>query len=80
MVGWKITIYAERCTGCRICQMICSWANEKMFQPSNAYIQVKGEEPKFTITLDSRCTRCGLCASYCASQALVKEKEVPANV
>jgi len=78
-VAWKIAIMAERCTGCRICQLICSWANKKSFQPLNANLQVQSEEEKeviFAISFDQKCKKCGLCASYCASGALVKEREV----
>ncbi|AGL00058.1 4Fe-4S dicluster domain-containing protein [Desulfoscipio gibsoniae] len=79
-MSWKINVFAERCTGCQICQMICSWASEKNFQPLHAYIQVKsrdGKEAQFDITFVNRCKKCGLCASYCSSGALVKERQVP---
>jgi len=82
-LAWRISIFPENCTGCRICQMICSWLNEKSFQPLNAYIQVKSEEEKgihFEIALDQRCKKCGLCASYCSIGALVKEREVSSIV
>ena len=76
-MSWTINIFQERCTGCRACQMICSYANEKGFQPFHAYLKIKEENhSQFNITFDDRCKKCGLCASYCSAGALVKERRV----
>jgi Pyruvate/2-oxoacid:ferredoxin oxidoreductase delta subunit len=74
-VKWKINISEENCTGCRICQMICSWANEGGFYPSRSLITIENSdnEAHFGIRIDNGCKNCGLCATYCTSKALVKE-------
>ncbi|TEB12642.1 4Fe-4S binding domain protein [Pelotomaculum sp. FP] len=73
---WKINIYKKNCTGCMICQMICSWTNEGAFHPSHSLIKVDNDESSahFRIKIEDSCTNCGLCANYCTSNALVKEK------
>jgi len=82
-VSWELRVLPERCTGCRICMMICSWANEKNFQLVHAHIQVKNrdsEEACFEIAFDQYCKSCGICASYCPSGAIVKERRAPVVV
>ncbi|TEB04519.1 4Fe-4S binding domain protein [Pelotomaculum schinkii] len=73
---WKINIHEEHCTGCLICQMICSLANDGCFYPSHSLIKVQNDEndAHFRIELDNNCNNCGLCASYCTSKALLNEK------
>ncbi|MFX0168087.1 MAG: 4Fe-4S dicluster domain-containing protein [Candidatus Hodarchaeota archaeon] len=36
----RIAVLPERCTGCRVCELVCSEAHEGVFQPSKARIQV----------------------------------------
>ncbi|MDT3701253.1 MAG: hypothetical protein RO469_17780 [Thermincola sp.] len=80
-MSWKINVFPEHCTGCRACQMICSYTYENGFQPLKAYITVEEKDSAhFKITFDSRCKNCGLCANYCAIGALVKERQVPLDV
>jgi len=74
---WKISINEENCVGCRICQMICSWANGESFQPERSHIKVESKdlaENSFRIEIEQSCKGCGLCAAYCISKALVKER------
>ncbi len=57
--------------------MICSWANEGGFNPSRSLITIESKDEKedrFSVRLDHGCNNCGLCATYCAGKALVKEK------
>jgi len=74
---WKIKIYENNCTGCRICQMICSWVNEGGFHPSRSLITIESKDEKgvqFSVRHNHICNNCGLCATYCTSKALVKER------
>jgi len=76
-VKWRININEKNCTGCRICQMICSWANEGSFQPSSSFVTVENSvlaENSYRIIIGQGCKKCGLCATYCTSKALVKER------
>lgn len=78
-MNWKINISEENCTGCRICQMICSWANEGGFYPSRSFITIESSdnEARFRVRIGEGCKNCGLCSTYCTSKALVKERRQP---
>ena len=71
----KIVIHEDKCTGCIICQLICSFLNKRQFNPSLAHIRIKNQYgliPKITF-LDS-CTKCLQCANHCLYGALeIKE-------
>jgi len=57
--------------------MICSWANEGGFEPTRSRISVESSDEKeahFSLRFEQNCRNCGLCATYCTSKALVKEK------
>ena len=71
----KIVIKSENCTGCRICQLRCSYLYNKEFSLEKAYIKVDftGLEPR--IKFDEDCRSCGECADYCLYGALIKEVE-----
>ncbi|MFX4261855.1 hypothetical protein ACOBQJ_06610 [Pelotomaculum propionicicum] len=76
-MDWKISICEENCTGCRICQMICSWANQGRFNPSLAFITIESideNDARFRVRFEPGCKNCGLCAAYCAGKALRKER------
>ncbi|MHB1420177.1 MAG: 4Fe-4S dicluster domain-containing protein [Bacillota bacterium] len=66
----------EKCTGCKICQLICSWTNHKTFNPRKAYIQVIVDEKRarFSLAAAQECTECKACIAYCPNGALkIKE-------
>ena len=73
----EIFINEEMCTGCRICQLICSSIYKKKFSPNEAYIQILDPyelTPK--ISFLEGCSKCGQCARYCLYGALIiKEDE-----
>jgi carbon-monoxide dehydrogenase iron sulfur subunit len=67
----KISVLAEKCTGCRICELACSHAKLESFAPKNACIKV--------VTLDYWgfsnpvfCVQCKQpnCVKACTAQAL----------
>jgi Fe-S-cluster-containing dehydrogenase component len=62
----------ERCRGCQICQLICSFRHDQAFNPSRAAVQVRrlGGETEFGVTFTPECDRCGTCVSYCLYGAL----------
>lgn len=73
----EIIIHEEKCTGCRICQLICSSTYKQRFSPTEAYIQINDAyeiTPKISFLDD--CILCGQCAKYCLYGALeLKEDE-----
>ena len=40
MVSVRVAVIPSRCTGCRVCELVCSEVHEGTFQPSKARIQV----------------------------------------
>lgn len=78
LVEVEIFVHEEKCTGCRICQLMCSSIYQKKFAPTKAFIQIIDEyglTPK--ISFLEECLKCGQCARHCLYGALeLKEVEV----
>ena len=73
----QIEIHEERCTGCVICKLCCSYIHYKTFNPSKANLEIEdkyGLQPKI-IFLDS-CTNCGQCAQHCLYGALILKEVI----
>ena len=81
MLAGKILIKQENCTGCRSCELACSYHLTRTFQPSMSKIQViwDSERGEMHIQKD-QCDLCRgeekqLCIKYCASKALIYQPE-----
>ena len=78
LVEVEIFIHEEKCTGCRICQLMCSYIYQNKFAPTEAFIKIIDEyglTPK--ISFLEGCKKCGQCARHCLYGALeLKEVEV----
>ncbi len=70
----NIIINQSNCTGCRVCQLICSFLYYNEFNPSKANIQII-EEFELTpiIKFTTQCKHCGQCARNCLYDALKLE-------
>ena len=71
MIIKNIKINSEKCVGCRICQLTCSFLYHKSFNPSKARIKISevyGLVPNIEFTDD--CVQCGECANNCLYGAL----------
>ncbi len=67
----------ERCTGCRTCEVACSYHHTGSFQPSVASIRVERDEISGVITLAQLSTcdgcpeeKCPWCIVYCSRDVL----------
>jgi len=65
------------CTGCRSCELACSYHFERVFSPEISAIKVvrDNDTGEIDLTINSRCDLCSgedfpLCVKYCASEAL----------
>ncbi|MFC1892346.1 4Fe-4S dicluster domain-containing protein, partial [Thermodesulfobacteriota bacterium] len=74
---WKtpfntLIIDIDKCTGCRVCELICSMTNYGEVNPEKAYIKVmKNKEMDINIAaLDTSCTLCNECVEWCLPGAL----------
>ena len=68
----EILFNEKKCTGCKICQLWCSFIFNEKFAPSKAFIQII-EDYDGVITnvmFLEGCTQCGQCARHCLYGAL----------
>ncbi len=65
-----IEAHPERCTGCLICQLMCSFTFEGRFNPSRARIKIDRADGSCRISFSRECTLCGRCAEHCLYGAL----------
>ena len=67
-----VTINPDKCTGCRICELVCSMAKEGEFNPKRSRIRVvKNKEMDINmVTLGTKCDFCGECTEWCLPQAI----------
>jgi len=70
-MGKSIVVDPEKCTGCRICEMICSFRDGS--NPYNSKIKVKKNEER-GIDLPVLCFHCSeaLCAEACPNDAILR--------
>jgi len=61
-----------KCTGCRVCELVCSMQKLGEYNPRKSYIRVlKNREMDVNIvSLDIRCDFCGVCVRWCPTNAL----------
>ena len=66
----KIAVHPENCKGCGICELQCSFAKAKMFNPSESRIIIDWEDDEPCIGFRDDCDECGICASFCVYGSL----------
>jgi ferredoxin len=72
----EIIVNENKCSGCLICELICSYTFRKEFSPTKAYIQINTHELTPKISFLEGCTQCGQCVKHCLYGALTfKETE-----
>jgi carbon-monoxide dehydrogenase iron sulfur subunit len=67
----EILIHPEKCVGCRICQLTCSFLYNEKYSLALSRIRlydIYGLTPK--IDFSEECNKCGQCARYCLYGAL----------
>lgn len=62
----------ENCSGCLRCQLACSWAYAKCFQPSVAHIRLDARGESYHVSFSDECLACGACVDNCLFNALTK--------
>jgi len=70
----EIMVDAERCSGCGLCQLQCSFSKLGVFNPSQAYIMIDWVDDEPMINFTDDCDVCGICVRSCVYGALTLVK------
>lgn len=73
----RIFVQKEKCNGCRICELRCSFEHETCFSPSLSRIHVFRNE-KEGIAIPKICIICGKCIDSCPEGAISKSNKTGA--
>jgi anaerobic carbon-monoxide dehydrogenase iron sulfur subunit len=63
---------ADKCTGCKVCELVCSMAKFKEFNPEKSYIKIlRNALLDVNIpAISAGCDSCGQCVEWCFDQAI----------
>lgn len=82
-MGMIITIDAEKCSGCQMCEVACSLRNMKECNPERSRIRVIKEEADGQLEfVPITCMQCetAMCELVCPMQAITRHPETGARV
>jgi len=67
-----IKVHLEGCTGCRACELACSFHWTQTFSPVRSDIRIKQDLTSgfVFLSLDIHCDLCGECIPFCSVEAL----------
>ncbi len=67
-----LIVDGDKCTGCQVCELICSMVRSGEYNPSKSSIKVlKNREMGVNIpVIGVACYSCGKCADWCFDQAI----------
>lgn len=65
----RISVDAKKCSGCRLCEQVCTFFHEKEFNPKRSRIKILMNE-KEGINAPFICSQCKTCIASCNRDAL----------
>jgi carbon-monoxide dehydrogenase iron sulfur subunit len=67
-----LIVDADNCSGCRICELICSMVKSGEYNPQKSHIKlIRNREMDVNVaTIDMDCDFCATCAKWCPNEAL----------
>ena len=67
-----LIVDGEKCTGCRVCELVCSMARSGEYNPQKSYIRVlRNMELDVSLpAIDVKCDFCGKCTEWCFQEAI----------
>ena len=67
-----LIVDTDKCTGCRVCELVCSMAKQGEFNPGKSYIRViRNKEMDFNmLALGVKCDFCNECVEWCPTKTL----------
>ena len=69
----KVVIFdPDKCSGCRICELVCSMEHQGEYNPRKSYIRIMANEEAavYIPILDIHCDFCKQCVEACPLEAL----------
>jgi Fe-S-cluster-containing hydrogenase component 2 len=71
----QLMLSPEKCTGCRSCELICSFNRDKRFNPLNSAVSVVINDEK-ALAVPIMCLQCeeAYCANECPTEALFRDE------
>ena len=72
----RVLVNVDRCSGCRLCEMVCSFTHENAFGSSTSRVIVKKEDA-FGLDLPVICWHCNSCNALenCPEKALERNEK-----
>ncbi len=70
----KMRIDHKKCSGCRVCEQICTFSHEREFNPKRARVKILIRE-KEGINAPLLCIQCKKCLAACKRDALAWEEK-----
>lgn len=66
----KLIVHPEKCTGCRICELSCSFFHEKVFNPKKARLRIVRLEPAIDMPITCQQCKKAPCKEICPVEAI----------
>jgi carbon-monoxide dehydrogenase iron sulfur subunit len=78
-LGRQIIVHSEKCTGCKICELVCSSKKEGRYNPALSRVRILSTYPEDGADKPTVCVQCmqALC-STCGRDAMHREKDTRA--
>ncbi|MEM0014968.1 MAG: 4Fe-4S dicluster domain-containing protein [Zestosphaera sp.] len=68
--GKRLTVRPELCTGCSICELICSFTKFRVFNPRKSMVRIHYNHKLGRLEKAVTCSQCGACMAACPSGAI----------
>lgn len=70
----EIAVDASKCSGCRVCELLCAMEHFVESNPKKAALNIVGHFPAPGTYEIQMCNQCGVCAEVCPVEA-IKERD-----